>query len=249
MVFGRTFRDGLRNFPLAFVAPTILAGFIAVIFAAVFNSVASTPGFPTETFIEWVAPASVLLTAFVGAGFAAGALLRDIETGYLDRMRLLPMKPAALVLGRAAFEGVRIIPPATLVLAGSLLAGAKNHNGVIGFASVIALTVFVAVTWNGVFFFVALKTQSQEAVLGLQPLFMPIIMFSTFFAPTTGAPDWFRFAVRANPFTALLDGSRSILNASTDIADLSIGMTAFAVIGIVTYTASGRLFAGQVQPD
>lgn len=249
LVFGRTMRDGLGNAPLAFIAPTMLAVFIAVIFGAVFNSVANTPGFPTDTFIEWVAPASVLLTAFVGAGYAAGALLRDIETGYLDRLRLLPVHPAALVLGRATFEAVRIVVPASIVLGGSLLAGARNDRGIGGFVAVIAITCFVAVTWNGVFFLVALKSGSQQAVLGLQPLFMPIIMFSTFFAPTLDAPSWFRTVAAANPFTSLLDATRGILIGSVDTSDLAIGLLAFAAIGAVTYTASAAVFAGLVKPD
>lgn len=249
LVFRRTMRDGVRNAPLAFVAPTLLAVFVAVIFAAVFDGIAATPGFPADSFVEWVAPGAVLLTAFVGAGYAAGALLRDVETGYLDRLRLLPIRPAAIVVARAAFEGVRIIPISVVVLAGSLLAGAENRNGVIGFLAVIAITVVVAVAWNGLFFLVALKTENQQAVLGLQPLFMPVIMFSTFFAPTATGPRWFDTVATLNPFTQLLDGTRSVLRADTDVSQLLVGLAAFTALGIVAYAGAGRIFAGLTTPD
>lgn len=249
LVFKRTMGDGIRNFPLAFVAPMMLAAFTAVIFGAVFNSVADTPGFPTDTFLQWVTPASVLLTAFVGAGYAASALLRDIETGYLDRLRLLPINPAAIVIARALFEGVRAIPTAALVLGGALLFGADNGNGVIGFVAILAITAIVAIAWNGVFFLVALKTRNQQAVLGLQPLFMPIIMFSTFFGPTTSAPRWFDAIATFNPFTQLLDGTRSILANDTNTQQLVTGLAAFTAIGLVTYAMAGRVFAGIAQPD
>lgn len=249
LVFRRTASDSLRNFPLAFVAPTLLAAFVAIIFTAVFDPVAATPGFPTDTFIEWVAPASVLLTAFVGAGYAAGALLRDIETGYLDRLRLLPIRPAAIIIARAAFEGVRVIPPAIVVLTGSLLLGADNQNGIAGFIAVIAITVIVAIAWNGVFFVVALTTENQQAVLGLQPLFMPIIMFSTFFAPTSSAPRWFDAVATINPFTHLLDGTRNILAGTTEAKSLLVGLAAFTVIGVATYGLAGRAYAGIVTAD
>lgn len=249
LVFRRTWRDGLRNFPLAFVAPTMLVAFVAVIFAAVFDAVADTPGFPADSFIAWVAPGSVLLTAFVGAGYAAGALLRDIETGYLDRLRLLPIRPSALILARAAFEGIRVVPPATVVMGGSLLLGAENQNGVFGFLVVIAITVIVAVAWNGVFFMVAMTSKSQQAVLGLQPLFMPIIMFSTFFAPTSDAPGWFDTIASANPFTQLLNGTRSVLVADTNMTELFVGLGAFAAIGLLTYTIAGRAYTAVLTPD
>ncbi len=249
LVLRRTWSDGLRNFPLAFVAPTMLAAFVAVIFAAVFDAVADTPGFPAESFVEWVAPGSVLLTAFVGAGYAAGALLRDIETGYLDRLRLLPIRPPATILARASFEGIRVVLPATVVLGGSLLLGAENQNGVVGFVAVIAISVVVAVAWNGVFFMVAMWTKSQQAVLGLQPLFMPIIMFSTFFAPTSNAPGWFDAIASANPFTQLLNGTRSVLAADTNTTELLVGLGAFVAIGLVTYTVAGRAYSAVLSPD
>lgn len=235
LVFRRTARDAFGNVGLAFVAPTLLAAFVAIIFSAVFDAVSETPGFPTESFVDWVGPGSVLLTAFVGAGYAASALLRDIETGFLDRLRLLPIRPSALVLGRALFEGVRIIPPAVTVLSGSLLLGADNRSGVTGFLAVVAITIVVAITWNGVFFLVAVTSQNQQAVLGLQPLFMPIIMFSTFFAPTGAAPRWFEATASLNPFTHLLDGTRGILTTSADASSLLIGLGAFAVVGALTY--------------
>lgn len=116
-------------------------------------------------------------------------------------------------------------------------------------AAGIAITVVVAVAWNGDFFLVAITSKDQAAVLGLQPLFMPIIMFSTFFAPTTNAPDWFKTVARINPFTALLDGTRSILSASTDLLDLALGIGAFAAIGVITYGLAARSYAGLVTAD
>ena len=249
LVFGRTARDAVRNFPLAFVAPTMLAAFVAIIFASVFDAIGETPGVPTETFIEWVAPAAVLLTAFVGAGYAASALLRDIETGYLDRLRLLPIRPSAFVIARAAFEGIRVIPPAVVVLTASLLLGADNHNGILGFIAVIAIAVLLAISWNGVFFAVAISTQNQQAVLGLQPLFMPLIMFSTFFAPTADAPAWFDTIATLNPFTQTLNGTRSLLLAGTDTSSLLVGLSAFTALGVITYGIAARSFSGLTTAD
>lgn len=249
LVFARTASDAARNFPLAFIAPTLLAAFVAIIFASAFDAIGSTPGFPTDTFIEWVAPGSVLLTAFVGAGYAASALLRDIETGYLDRLRLLPIRPSAIITARAAFEGIRVIPPAAIVLATSLLLGAENRNGITGFLAVIAITTVLAISWNGVFFAVAIRSRNQQAVLGLQSLFMPLIMFSTFFAPTANAPAWFDTIATFNPFTQVLDGTRSVLFANTDSTSLLIGIAAFVALGALTYSYASGAFATLTRAD
>lgn len=249
LIFKRTATDASRNVPLAFVAPTLIAAFIAATFAGVLSKVADTHGFPTDSFLDWIAPGTVLLAAFVGAGYSAGAILRDIETGYFDRLRILPINTLALVFGRALFEAVRIIPPATVVLGGALLLGAKNQGGVGGFLGVIAIAMILAFTWNGIFFLTAIKVQDQAAVAGLQPLFMPVLMFSTFFAPLTGTPNWYKTVSSINPFTPLLNGTRSLLHDAPDYSDLGIGIAAFAALGAVTYTIATRTYLHNSLPD
>lgn len=250
LVLRRSMRDAVRDLPLAFVAPTLLAAAVSLMFASVFEAVADTPGFPSESFVDWVAPATVLLSAFVGAGFAASGLLRDIRSGYLDRMRLLPLHPAALVVGRAVFEGVRIVVPASVVLALTLAAGAENHGGAGAFVGIVAVTAVVATAWNGIFFATAIITRDDAAVIGLQPLFMPLLMFSTFFAPAEGAPGWFRRVVEANPFTWLLDGVRPLLTTGTvDAGSLAAGLGTFLAFGAVMFTLAGRAYVGLVRPD
>jgi ABC-2 type transport system permease protein len=249
LVLRRALADGVSNLPLAFVAPTLLASFVAVMFMAVFEAVAEAPGFPTDTFVQWIGPAAVLLTAFVGAGYSAGALLADIETGYLDRIRLLPVRASALVIGRALFEGIRVIPPAAIVLTAVLFLGGRNGSSVAGWLAVVGLTALVAVAWNGIYFLVALGARDRATVLGLQPLFMPVVMFSTFFAPTSFMPRWFEVIVVVNPFTHVLDGARSMLGVTTGAGRLSFGLVGFAAIGAVTYALAARLWTGVVAAD
>jgi ABC-2 type transport system permease protein len=54
------------------------------------------PGFPAGSYLGWMTPAVVLMAAMFGAGHSALGLVRDLQTGFLDRLRLLPIRPAAL---------------------------------------------------------------------------------------------------------------------------------------------------------
>lgn len=81
LIFERTAREAAANVGLAFVAPTLLALFVLVLFQGAYGNIADAPGWPTDGFIDWVAPGGVLLSVFVGAGYTAGGLLRDIDTG------------------------------------------------------------------------------------------------------------------------------------------------------------------------
>lgn len=249
LIFRRTAREALGNAGLAFIAPTLLSLFVLVLFAGAYGSIADAPGWPTDSFVDWVASGGVFLSVFVGAGYTAGGLLRDIDSGYLDRLRLLPVHPAAVLIGKLGFEAVRTVVPATSVLALALLLGADNRGGITGFAGVVALAVALAVAWNGIFYLAALRWRTHAAVLGLQPLFMPVIMFSTFWVPTTFMPGWFERVATSNPFTPVLDAARSFLTGAPNWTDLVIGLSVLAVLAAITLSLAGRHYLQVVRAD
>jgi hypothetical protein len=86
----------------------------------------------------------------------------------------------------------------------------------------IGVTMVVAVAWNGINFLVALRSRAQSAVLGLQPLFMPVAVFATFFTPTSFMPD---------------------------ASALVTGLGAFALIGAATCGLAARAFTGLTAVD
>jgi hypothetical protein len=108
LVFGRSLRAGLREPALAFVFPVAFPLLIIGLFSQVYARVADLPGFPSGSYLGWMTPAVVLMAAMFGAGHSALGLVRDLQTGFLDRLRLLPVHPAAFVLGRLGFDVARV---------------------------------------------------------------------------------------------------------------------------------------------
>ncbi|MEO6714443.1 MAG: ABC transporter permease, partial [Mycobacteriales bacterium] len=229
LMFARTAGQSRRNVGVAFGRPLLPALLIGTIFTALFGGVADIPGFPLASYDDWVLPGTLFLSAVMGAGFTAAELLRDIETGFIDRVRLTPAKPASLIAGRASFEGLRAVVAGTVIFGIAMLRGLTNESGVVGAVVVLALTAGFATSWNGIFFFSAIKTRNRAAVIGLQPLFFPIMLFSTWFGPRFLMPAWFERIARFNPVTWYLDATRSILAGRPDWG--FIGLTvAFIVV-------------------
>ena len=249
LIFGRSIREARRQPTLAFFAPTFLSVAIVLIFEAVYGSIADVPGFPTGEFIEWVAPGAVFLTVFLGAGFSAGSVVRDARSGYNDRLRLLPTRPAALMIGRLGFDAVRALPPAAAVLGVSLGLGATNYGGVAGFAGLLGLSAALAIAWNGIFYLIALKTLNPAAIQGLQPIFMPIVMFSTFWVPTAFMPPWYENVASRNPFTPLVDAGRSVLLGATDWGSIRVSLVALTILAAGTYLLAIKMFTAMVKAD
>lgn len=247
LVFERSLRHGLREAPTVFVAPTVLALAIVLLFAGLYGDIAQTAEYPGE-FIEWVAPAAVLLSVFLGAGLTAGTLIEDARSGYLDRLRLLSVGPAAHILGRAGFDALRAVPTAAAVFGVALLLGAENRAGLAGLAGLLALAAALAVAWNGIFHAAALLMINPAVIQGLQPVtFMPAVMFSTFWVPTMLMPGWYRWISDHNPATPIIDAGRSIMLGPTDWDRIAVAAAVLACLAGLTYAIAARRLAQLVR--
>jgi hypothetical protein len=112
LMFARTASQARRNRGVAFGQPLIPSLLIGTIFTALFGAVDEIPGFPLATYDDWVLPGTLFVSAVVGAGFTAAELLRDIDTGFIDRIRLTPAHPASLIAGAQASRACAPSPPA-----------------------------------------------------------------------------------------------------------------------------------------
>jgi ABC-2 type transport system permease protein len=238
LMFARTARQARRNPGVAFGQPLIPSLLIGTIFTALFGAVDEIRGFPLETYDDWVLPGTLFLSAVVGAGFTAAELLRDIDTGFIDRVRLTPASPASLIAGRASFEGLRAVVAGTVILAIAMTRGVTNESGILGAVAVLALTAGFATAWNGIFFLSAIKTSNRAAVLGLQPLFFPIMLFSTWFGPRFLMPSWFEQIARFNPVTWYLDATRSILSGHPDWGFVGLSVASVVALAGATFGLS-----------
>ena len=243
LVFGRSLRAARRQAAVVFVAPTLLATAIVLLFDGLYGTIAQVEEYPGD-FIDWVAPAAVILSVFLGAGLTAASLIADLRSGYLDRLRLLSIAPASMIIGRVAFDAVRALPPATAVFGVTLLLGADYRGGPAGFVGLLALCCALAVAWNGIFYAAALVTVNPAVIQGLQPVtFMPAVMFSTFWVPAALMPAWYLWISDHNPATPIIDAGRSIMLGATDWDRIGTSAIVLISLAALTYSVAGRRLA------
>ena len=139
----RSLREGARNPVLAYALPVIIPFAVLILVAKTLYRVTDLPGFPTTNYAEWMTPAIIMLTAMTGVGYAATSLVIDIQSGFLDRLRLLDVRPTALLLSRVLFDVVRVLPAGTVLLGLGLVLGTDLNEGLLGVALLFALLVLV----------------------------------------------------------------------------------------------------------
>lgn len=249
LIFQRSLREGLRNPALAFVFPLLPPLMGAVLFSQIFGDIVNLPGFPTDDYISWVGVGVVLLTAMSGAGFTATGLVLDAQSGYLDRMRLLPMQSTATLFGKLGFEAVRVLPAAAVVFVAAVALGANNGGGLAGALAILGLVSLWAMGWNSLFYVVALRTLNAQAPLALQPMFWPVFFFSGAMVPDEVMPDWIERVASLNPFTHILEAARMFMAGNLDWDVLAVGLAAgIGFLAVMQYLAV-RSLHGLVRGD
>ena len=234
LVFKRMVREGGRQAPIAYVFPLMMTAVGLVLFSELLKRMADLPAFPADTYADWLLPGGVLLPGMMGAGFTAVSLAGDIQSHYFERLRLVPARPAAQVVGRLLFEGMRILPAAIVILLAAQLQGADIESGVPGFVALVALSGVWSMAYNGLFIAVALQAGSPQGPQGLLPLFGPLSFVSSLWIPPKYMPGWAESVANVNPLTRVIEAGRAFTTNDFDGGVLLLG--ALAVVGTFVFS-------------
>jgi ABC-2 type transport system permease protein len=189
------------------------------------------PGFPTDSYLTF----ALAFTFTQGAMFAlmnAGTdFASDVETGFLNRLALTPLRGTALLGGMLAGVAALGLLQATVYVLVGLLAGADFEAGVAGVLVIVALSLLITVGFGALGAAAALRTGSGEAVQGLFPLMFIFLFLSSMALPRDLIEnDWFREVATYNPVSYLIEAVRSLLIEGWDGEALALGFAVAAVL-------------------
>jgi ABC-2 type transport system permease protein len=195
------------------------------------------PGFPTNSFLDFFLPFSFIQGALFAAMIAGTDLARDVDTGFLNRLALTPMRGVALLLGELGGAVGLGLLQALVYLGVGIAFGVHFVTGIGGMAVLLLLAVVIVVGWAAVGMFIALRAGSGEKVQSQFPL-----LFFTVFISSMNLPrnlievSWFRDLATANPVSYLIEGLRSLIITGWDVQALLLG---FGVAITLAATALG----------
>ncbi len=242
----RNLREGVRNPILAYALPVVIPLAMLILVAKTLSRVTDLPGFPTDNFAEWMTPAVIMLTAMTGVGYAATSLVLDIQSGFVDRLRLLDASPAWLLLSRLLFDVARVLPAGVALLGVGVLLGTEVNEGLVGIAGLFALLTLWAAAYGGLYFVIALATRNAQSPLALAPLFLPLQFLSTQFVPRSLLPRWVQVASAWNPFTYMIDAARALITGPLTLAPVARAVGVALAMLMITQLLCRLAFARAV---
>jgi ABC-2 type transport system permease protein len=232
----RTIARTVRQ-PANLAAPLIFPLAVMTVNAAGLEPAERLPGFPADSFLAFMLAAPFIHGALFATANAGTDLARDIQTGFLNRISLTPMRGSALLVGQLLGMVVIGLGQALVYLAVGLAAGVEIEAGFLGVLVLLALAALVALGFAALGATAALRTGSTEAVQGLFPVFFVFLFMSSLNMPRDLMEvDWFRIVATLNPVSYLIEGIRSLIIAGWEPETLALSFgvgVALASAGIV----------------
>ncbi len=185
-------------------------------------------------------PITLLLAA--SFGMAALFLVEEIEGGYFDKLRAIPIPRYSIVLGRLVAEAVKGVVLSSIIVFGSLVFGIEIASGAVGFVLIIVLSALWGVVYAGFIQLIALKTRSAAAVNSGGMIFFPLLFLTPNLVPRDQLTEPMEFAATINPVTYLMEALRGlILDDDVDWGEVLAGFGVVAVLGAVMLFLSVRM--------
>lgn len=216
VLVNRSIRGALSkpsNFMPGFIMPLLLLA----INSQGLSGAIRIPGFPADSFLDFLLVTTFMQAALFATSHAGLGLARDIESGFMDRLALTPMRGVALVLAQISGAVFVALIAAFIYVSIGFLTGVDFKSGALGVLTLIVFATWSAFTFAAIGAWMALRTGSSEALQGVFPL-----LFASLFLSTVNMPrdliqaDWFATITRFNPVSYMVDGMRSLVITGWD---------------------------------
>ena len=230
----RTLRQPAMVFPAIFFPLLLLS-----INSSGLDSATLLPGFPADSYFQFAIAIPFIQGALFSAMSAGTNVASDIESGFLNRLSLTPLRRIALMLGQlTGIIALGLIQAVTFLVVG-LVFGDGIAAGPGGVPVLILLSLVISLAFGCIGAFVALRTGNGEAVQGVFPLFFAALFLSSMSLPRNLIEiDWFRTVATYNPVSYMLEGIRSLFIAGWDGEALALGFACAGGVALIALTAA-----------
>jgi ABC-2 type transport system permease protein len=188
-----------------------------LLFGALFKKVVEIPGFQGHSYVAFLAPGVVVMTALFNSAWSGMALIGDLEKGVTARFLVTPVRREALIAGRILKESVVVVIQSLIIVVLALIDGATFPGGVGGVVMLFAVSALLGATFSGLSNGFALIMRQEDALIGaVQFIALPLTFLSSTFLQPGLMPSWIRHVSDFNPVNWAVLAGRGATSANPD---------------------------------
>jgi len=242
-IFTLRYLRELRRQP-AVIFMTLLQPIIwLLLFGTLFSKVSQIPGFGGGSYITYLTPGVVIMTAMFGSSWTGMSYIEDMQTGVMDRFLTAPLGRGALTAAMLAYQAVTTVVQSLIIVAIGWGMGARFPGGAAGVAALLGVSVLIALAMAGLSDGFALLTRQREALIGASTtLVLPLTFLSGAFLSLSLVPGWIAGIARFNPVNWAASAARIAVGAQAAWGTVASYAAFLAVAVAITAVAATRAF-------
>lgn len=193
------------------------------------------------SYVNFLMPGILLQTTVFGSTQTGVGLAEDLNKGFIDRFRSLPMARSAVLAGRTTSDMVRNLIVIFLMVIVGLLVGFRPDGTALGYVLALALALAFGHAFSWISATIGLAVKDVESVQAASFTWVfPLTFLSSAFVPVKSMPSWLQPVVKANPVTVTVDAIRGLVvpGLKVPLMDIPGGVNWQAIGGGILWTAA-----------
>ena len=216
-VAARTLKKFVRS-PQLVVLGTIQGAMFLLIFRYVFGGNMAPGAVP---YVDYLVPGFVAGGLLFSGMTTATGVAEDVEQGFFDRLRSMPVPRSALVAGRAVADTVLLTWSTLFTVAVGFAVGFRPDGDPGQLLMAFGLCVVYGFAFIWLFVFLGLIAGTAQGAQGVAMLVFPLSFVSSAYVPVDSMPGWLQPIAENQPLTAMTNAVRSLALGDPALAGLS----------------------------
>lgn len=220
--------------PQLIVLGTIQGAMFLLIFRYVFGGAIPIKGIP---YVDFLVPGFITTgVLFTGMNAATGAA-EDLQQGFVDRLRSLPVPRVCFLTGRALADTAWNTWGLLITALIGFAVGFRIHGPVLESVAAFGLCVLFGFAFEWLFIMLGLIAGTPQAAQGMALLVFPFTFVSSAYIPVSSMPGWLQAFAAHQPITYMVNAVRALSQGRP--AELLIGHSAGFLAGWSLVWAAG----------
>jgi len=214
------------------------------LFGSLFRRIVELPGFGTTSYLDYLVPGIVVMSALGSSMWAGMGTLEEIERGTLDRFLTTPVSRSALMNANVVQNGISTVVQSVVIVLLGRVAGADYPGGTGGLLTLIVASILLGTVFGALSNALGMLVRQRESIIGVNTfLLLPLTFLSSSFMAPALMPPWMRHIADFNPVNWALVAGRSAMSADPDWGDVLSRGGGLLVLAFVAVWLSTRTFA------
>jgi len=227
-----------------YIALTLVQPIIwLILYGQLFQRVVELPGFQAASYIDFLTPGIVIMSALFGSGWTGMGVIIDLDTGVMDRFLVSPVSRPAIILSRLLNLSLTTVVQSLILFGLGALLGARYAGGVWGLLVLLMAAVLLGCGFGALSIALGFTLRKQESVIGaVNFVLLPLTFTSPVFMANNLMPQWMRTVAQVNPVNWSVQAGRWALAGNPDSWEVGVRLTYLLIFACVSLWISLRAF-------